>query len=86
MTELDKNYKLAESAKQMFSHDYKERLKAEYVQISIRTNNLMDTISHRREKFTPLQLDLIQEQLKGMIAYKNALEMRLTIENIDISF
>lgn len=83
---LDDKLKMIKSANLMISDDYKDRLKAEYMQIDLRTEELRKTISHRRRSLTPLELDIIQEQLIGMVKYRNSLEMRLAMLNIDISY
>ncbi len=83
---LNDRVKMVKSANLMLSEDYKDRLKAEYMQIDLRTEALRKAISHRKINLTPLELDIMQEQLLGMIKYRNSLEMRLAMLKIDTNY
>lgn len=77
--------RLNSTVKLMTSTDPKERLKAEYQQLLIRIEGLIDTIKCYNGTLTPLELDLYQQQLIAMNSYKNVLELRASIQNIEIN-
>ena len=81
---LYRRVKLMGTATKMTSTDYKERLQAEYTQLSIRIDGLTDSLKHYKETYTPLQLDLMEQQLNAMTNYKNVLELRARVENIEL--
>lgn len=80
--------KLNETAEMMNSADYKERFKAEYLQLTIRMNGLSAMLKKYREgtlAFTPsCSYDLLNGQFKAMDMYASYLEERAQIENIDL--
>lgn len=61
----------------MLSGDYKDRLKAEYLQLSIRIEKLKLRLEENNN-------ELLQAQLALMNAYKNILKERLDTENISV--
>ena len=79
---------LKDTVKMMESADYKERFKAEYLQLKIRTKGLSDMLKSYKEgtlNFKPsCSYDLLHTQLIGMELYKNVLKERAKIENIDL--
>lgn len=82
------NMTLADTIPYMNSKDYKERFIGEYWQTRIRYDKLHDmTVNYEADKltFTPsCSLDLLKEQKKYMGMYLNKLEIRASIEEIDL--
>lgn len=80
--------KLNETSKMMDSADYKERFKAEYLQLKIRMEGLSNMLKKYKEgnlNFTPLcSYDMLNGQFKTMDMYASYLEERAVIENIDL--
>lgn len=80
--------KLKETAQMMESTDYKERFRAEYLQLKIRINGLRDMLKKYKEgtlSFKPsCSYDLLNGQLKSMEMYAKYLEERAEIENIEL--
>lgn len=80
--------KLNETVKMMDSPDYKERFKAEYLQLKIRMSGLSTMLKQYKNgilTFTPsCSYDLLNGQLKSMDMYASYLEERAIIENIDL--
>lgn len=80
-----------ESAKAMFSDDYKERFIAEYVQVVTRANRLVEMLVRYRAGADKLgfKLDCPYEELAVQLAYMGdyiiTLERRAEIEGIDLS-
>jgi hypothetical protein len=73
----------------MNSSDYKDRFKAEYLQVKIRYDKL-DAMTVKYEAgtldFTPnCSLELLKEQKRAMGEYIRALKIRAEIECIDLS-
>lgn len=62
--------------------DYKERYKSEYRVLVTRINKLTDYIKKYRDD--SIENYLKAQQLDAMIRYKNILELRAKIENIEI--
>lgn len=79
---------LNETIKMMNSEDYKERFKAEYLQLKIRINELSIMLVKYKNgelNFIPsCSYDLLNGQLKAMKMYASYLEERSKIENINI--
>ena len=80
--------KLNETAQMMVSEDYKERFKAEYLQVKIRYDKL-DAMTVKYEAgtldFTPsCSLELLKEQKKHMGNYIRCLRIRAEIEGIEL--
>lgn len=74
----------------MLSADYKERLKAEYHQLKIRTEGLQTTLENYSKgtlNFSPdiKQISLMFKQLWAMRDYMLFLELRANNDNIDLS-
>lgn len=79
---------LKETVEIMNSSDYKERFKAEYLQVKIRYDKL-DAMTVKYEagtlNFTPTcSLELLKEQKKHMGCYIRCLKIRAEIENIEL--
>ena len=79
---------LKDTIELMNSADYKERFKAEYLQVKIRYDKL-DAMTVKYEagtlNFTPsCSLELLKEQKKYMGNYKRTLKIRAEIEKIDL--
>ena len=72
----------------MESVDYKERFKAEYLQLKIRINGLRNMLKKYKAgtlPFTPsCSYDLLNGQLKAMELYATYLEERAEIAGIDL--
>ncbi len=71
----------------MISEDYKERLKAEYLQLKIRCDKLVEFMQKRvkSEDLSTYPMTLLMDQLHFMKCYKKMLETRAKVENIDLS-
>ena len=80
--------KLNETIEMMNSNDYKERFKAEYYQIKIRTVGLQNMLakwdSEQLEFMPTCPRSTYDLQLKAMKDYKAILEARAVMENIEI--
>lgn len=79
---------LKDTIEMMVSVDYKERFKAEYLQLKIRINGLRNMLKKYKAgtlPFTPsCSYDLLNGQLKAMELYATYLEERAEIEGIDL--
>lgn len=80
--------KLQDTIEMMNSNEYKERFKAEYLQLKIRIDglsNMLDKYARGELNFTPTcPYNVLHEQLVHMKGYKDILENRAIIENIDL--
>jgi hypothetical protein len=80
--------KLNETVEMMNSADYKERFRAEYLQLRIRMMGLSTMLEKYKAgtlNFTPsCSYDLLNAQFKVMDLYASFLEDRAAIENIDL--
>ena len=80
--------KLKDTVELMNSPDYKDRFKAEYLQLKIRIKSLSEMLSEYKKgtlPFTPkCSYDLLNRQLNSMVMYKACLEKRAKIENIKL--
>ena len=80
--------KLKDTVEMMNSADYKERFKAEYLQLEIRANGLRSMLKKYKDgtlTFKPsCSYDLLNGQLKSMEMYAQYLEERAEIEGIDL--
>ena len=80
--------KLNETVEMMNSADYKERFRAEYLQLKIRMEGLSAMLKKYKAgtlNFTPsCSYDLLNAQFKTMDLYASYLEERAEIENIDL--
>ena len=83
-----KNEELAQTAMLMVSSDYKDRFKAEYIQLKNRYQGLkrmVESWDAGTLHFTPTcPRDVYDNQLKCMNAYMTVLETRASLENVDI--
>jgi len=81
--------KLSETVEMMNSTNYKERFKAEYYQIKIRTRalkNMLDKWDSEELDFTPTcPRDIYNDQLEYMLNYMSVLESRAQLEGIELS-
>ena len=79
---------LKDTIELMGSEDFKERFRAEYFQTKIRYDKLYSMIvkyEAGKLNFTPkCSLDLLKNQAKAMKDYLYILEMRATIEGINL--
>ena len=79
---------LKDTVKMMNSIDYKERFKAEYLQLEIRVNGLRNMLKKYKDgtlSFKPsCSYDLLNGQLKAMELYATYLEERAQIEEIEL--
>ena len=79
---------LKETVSLMESADYKERFKAEYLQLEIRLKGLRNMLKKYKDgtlTFKPsCSYDLLNGQLKAMELYATYLEERSEIEGIDL--
>jgi len=79
---------LKETIKMMQSEDFKERFRAEYLQLKIRINGLCSMLRKYKEGtllFKPnCSYDLLNGQFKAMDMYASYLEERAEIENIEL--
>ena len=80
--------KLEDTISLMTSDDYKDKTKAEYLQLKIRHERLANILKGYREgtlDFEPnCSYDLLHTQLVYMECYMNVLEERAKIEDIDL--
>lgn len=81
--------KLKDTVEMMNSTDYKERFKAEYLQLKIRMDGLAGMLikmENNMLNFTPkCSYDLLNGQLKAMNLYALYLEERAEIEGINLN-
>ena len=79
---------LKDTIEMMVSVDYKERFKAEYLQLKIRMTGLSNMLKKYKAgtlTFKPsCSYDLLNGQLKSMEMYAKYLEERAEIENIEV--
>lgn len=79
---------LKDTVQMMVSVDYKERFKAEYLQLKIRMTGLSNMLKKYKAgtlTFKPsCSYDLLNGQLKSMEMYAKYLEERAEIENIEL--
>lgn len=87
--EVKEEYTLEQSAEDMFSDDFRDRLKAEYAQTKIRYSRLASYIAEVKAKIAAgvevdmyESLDLLEIQLTAMGTYITVLSKRLKIINI----
>ena len=79
---------LNETVEMMNSKEYKERFKAEYLQLKIRMNGLSNMLKKYKEGTLPFipscSYDLLNAQFKSMDLYASFLEDRAKIEDINL--
>lgn len=80
--------KLDETVKMMNSKDFKERFKAEYLQLKIRMEGLSSMLKKYKEGTLPFKpkcsYELLKSQLDIMEQYARVLEERAEIEEIEL--
>ena len=85
---LIKNEELAKTCEGMVSPDYKERFKAEYIQLRNRFEGLKRMLTAwdaGKLNFTPTcPRDLYDKQVEGMEMYLNVLTQRAAIERVEL--
>lgn len=79
---------LIDTIEGMTSADYKERFKAEYWQVKIRARKLRDFViklkQYQLDIIPKCSHDILEKQLKYMLAYESVLEERAEIEGINL--
>lgn len=79
---------LKETVEMMCSGNYKERFKAEYLQLKIRMiglNNMLEQYKEGTLTFTPsCSYDLLKGQFKAMDLYASYLEERAALEGVEL--
>ena len=79
---------LKDTVKMMNSDDYKERFKAEYYQLKIRTNglkNMLDKWDKGELNFTPTcPREIYNDQMEYMMNYMTVLANRAALEGVDL--
>ena len=79
---------LKDTVEMMESTDYKDRFRAEYLQLEIRVNGLRNMLKKYKNgtlTFKPsCSYDLLNGQLKAMELYATYLDERAEIEEIDL--
>ena len=82
------NKQLKDTIELMQSEDFKERFKAEYLQLKIRIEGLSDTLKKYKKgtlTFSPkCSYEILYEQLVHMNNYLNILKERARIEGIEL--
>lgn len=69
---------LKDTVELMLSNDYSKRLEAEYLQLDIRINKLKNILNNPIDKSSfDCPIELLHNQLKLMLEYKNILAKRL---------
>lgn len=68
----------------MLSDDYVERMIAEYRQLSIRIVKLTREINNYRDKYSLVELELLNRQVEAMEQYKKILRLRASLDNINL--
>ena len=85
-----KNEELAKTCEGMVSPDYKERFKAEYLQLKNRLEGLkrmLDAWDNGKLTFTPTcPRTIYNDQVRGMELYLNVLTVRAAMEHITADY
>ena len=85
-----KNEELAKTCEGMVSPDYKERFKAEYLQLKNRLEGLkrmLDAWDNEKLTFTPTcPRTIYNDQVRGMELYLNVLTVRAAMEHITADY
>jgi hypothetical protein len=80
---------LNETVEMMNSVDYKERFRAEYLQLKIRMSGLSAMLKKYKEGTLPFipscSYDLLNAQFRAMDLYASFLEDRAAVEDIDLN-
>ena len=76
--------RLSRTVALMESEDAKERFKAEYRQLVVRIEGLKDAIKYYSDTYSPLEIDLYYQQLIAMTNYRNVLELRATVMDLEL--
>ena len=80
---MNKKMKLNETVQMMESSDYKERFRAEYLQLKIRIAGLSNMLE-KYKNGTSCSYELLYNQLFVMKTYSKCLEARAVIEGIEL--
>lgn len=85
---MEPKIELKDTCEGMTSPDYKERFKAEYLQLTIRMKGLANMLEKYKAGTLPFKpscsYELLSKQLNSMNLYKLCLEERAIIEDIDL--
>ena len=80
---------LKDTVKLMENTDFKERFKAEYLQLKIRMEGLSNMLKKYKEGTLPFKpkcsYDVLYKQLVDLVDYLNVLKERAEIENIELN-
>lgn len=71
---------LKDTIADMLSDSYVDRYRAEYKQLCIRIDKLIEYLKHYNVNYSCIEV----QQLQYMTAYKNVLELRAAIDKIDL--
>lgn len=74
---------LTETIPMMTSDDYRERFKAEYYQLKIRTSKLQSIIQHDMDLANSPKI-ILERQINAMLDYLSTLALRAEFEEIDL--
>lgn len=81
---------LKDTAAMMSSPDYKERFRAEFIQVDIRCDNLLNMLNKwyaGELTFTPVcDKKMLSSQLHFMCQYRYILEQRAVVEGIPLDY
>lgn len=75
---------LKDTIEGMISDDYVRRMIAEYRQLNIRIAGLTKEIDNYRDKYSLVEIELLNRQLEAMEQYKKILRLRASLDNINL--
>lgn len=61
-----------------------QELRQEHKDLVNRLENIRDRVKYFNKRYTPLEIDLYTQQLEAMTAYRNVLELRAKLLNINL--
>lgn len=76
---------LKDTIEDMISDDYIRRYKAEYRQLVIRIDKLTEYLKHYNNSDSLIEKTFKAQQLEAMLHYRNILELRANINNINLT-
>ena len=62
-----------------------QELRAEHKELTNRIGDIRDKVKYFDKHYTPLELDLYEQQLEAMTAYRNVLELRARLLDIKLT-
>lgn len=62
-----------------------QELRAEHKELTNRIGDIRDKVKYFNKHYTPLELDLYEQQLEAMTAYRNVLELRARLLDIKLT-